>query len=477
LWLPAGLLILAIGGPLPTLQAQQPSVVEQNRLVPPKDALHGADWLKAQGVQQGLDKLDLGADSKGNPIKFEISKDGEGVQIRLTGSGLDNFLAGGKTGGGIMGKFKKKKDDAAGTSGLTVTDLFGARFAAYDPENKASMEEKSVGHGLGGIAKMNGLMGGGRDHYLKGTNLYPSDLRTIEQNAPVIKLLAEDKSDEASKRYASIHGTAADADLGTSDPAKIALIQKVNATMDNLTAQEQAGAKTLHFKAESGSIVAHLDDPQTANMDKVLQSMGPDKLFRTGQVTYTKDVNGKGVVAISSSISSQEIDQASGPLKIAIDTGDAKKVEAYQKYKGLNDLNLPKQSSNVATPVFDQRPVVPPPGNAPLTAVSSTPVGSTAVEPAAVRVSAAEAEKLLISRPQATYTMLAKQSRVQGTVKLEFTVTADGAVKDVKVLSGHPLLNGDAVNSVMQSKYRPYMVNGQPTAMRTTTEIVFRLSQ
>jgi hypothetical protein len=48
-------------------------------------------------------------------------------------------------------------------------------------------------------------------------------------------------------------------------------------------------------------------------------------------------------VAIDSSISSQEVSTPLGCLKIAIDIGDAKKVDAYQKYKGLNDLNLPKR--------------------------------------------------------------------------------------------------------------------------------------
>ena len=263
-------------------QAQQPTIVEQNRVVPPRDAVSGADWLKAQGVQQGLAQLDLGADLKGNPIKFQISKDGAGVQIKLTNSGLDNALAADKTGGGIMGKFKKKNNDTKGASGLTVTDLLGPKFVPYDPENKGSMEEKSVSNTLGKFAKLNEMAGGGRDHYLKGTNLYPSDLRTIEQNAPVIKLLAVGKADEANKLYSTLHATDADADLGTSDPAKIALIQKANATMDNLTAQEQTGAKTLHFRAESGNIVGHLDDPQTANMDKVLQSYEPGEAFRIG---------------------------------------------------------------------------------------------------------------------------------------------------------------------------------------------------
>jgi hypothetical protein len=154
--------------------------------------------------------------------------------------------------------------------------------------------------------------------------------------------LAEGKSDEANKVYSSVHASAADADLSTSDPAKLALIQEANASMDNLTAQEQAAAKTLHFRAENGNIVAHLDEQQTANMDKVLQSMSPDKLFGMGKATYTKD-GSRGLVGIDGTTSSQAIDEIFGPLKIAVDTGDAKKVAAYQKYKGLNDLNLPKR--------------------------------------------------------------------------------------------------------------------------------------
>ena len=49
---------------------------------------------------------------------------------------------------------------------------------------------------------------------------------------------------------------------------------------------------------------------------------------------------------MGSSISSQDAAKSAAPLKIAIDTGDARKVEAYQKYKGLNDLNLSKRSGN-----------------------------------------------------------------------------------------------------------------------------------
>jgi hypothetical protein len=103
-------------------------------------------------------------------------------------------------------------------------------------------------------------------------------------------------------------------------------------------AQEQTGAKTLHFKAESGNIVAHLDERQTANIEKVLQSLTPEKLFGTGQVTYAKDSTSKGIVTIDSTMSSQDVDSALQCLKLATDTGDTKKVEAFQKYRGLSNV-------------------------------------------------------------------------------------------------------------------------------------------
>lgn len=168
---------------MPAFQAQPPSVVEQNRVVSPKDALKGADWLKDQGVQQGLEQLELGVDKKNKQIKFEMSKDGQGIQIKLKDSGLDVALAGDKAGGGIMGRLKKQNNSTKGASGLTITDLLGPKFKPYDPESAATLEEKSAGHGVGVFAKANELAGGGKDHYLQGTNLYPSDLRTIELTA------------------------------------------------------------------------------------------------------------------------------------------------------------------------------------------------------------------------------------------------------------------------------------------------------
>lgn len=140
--------------------------------------------------------------------------------------------------------------------------------------------------------------------------------------------------------------------------------------------------------------------------------------------------------------------------------------------RGQNDLGL----WLVVQAAAPQPPAAAPPIAPVPTNVKPVPV-SPAEQSVPVRVSAADAEKLLISRPPAVPRGLAAQARLQGVVKLEFTVTADGDVKDVKILSGHPLLQGSAAESASHSKYKPYMVNGKPTEMRTTTDIMVRFTQ
>lgn len=56
---------------------------------------------------------------------------------------------------------------------------------------------------------------------------------------------------------------------------------------------------------------------------------------------------------------------------------------------------------------------------------------------------------------QPKYPELALKMRVEGTVKLEAVVDADGNVKNVIVVSGHQLLRATAVECVKQWKYEP----------------------
>jgi TonB family protein len=53
------------------------------------------------------------------------------------------------------------------------------------------------------------------------------------------------------------------------------------------------------------------------------------------------------------------------------------------------------------------------------------------------------------------YPELARKMNISGSVKLELVVGANGQVKAVKTLGGHPLLIDAAQNAVKQWKYEP----------------------
>ena len=62
------------------------------------------------------------------------------------------------------------------------------------------------------------------------------------------------------------------------------------------------------------------------------------------------------------------------------------------------------------------------------------------------------------------------QTGAKGTVTLNATIGADGNIKKVKVVSGHPMLTNAAVEAVKQWRYRPTLLNGQP--VETDTQVL-----
>jgi protein TonB len=70
----------------------------------------------------------------------------------------------------------------------------------------------------------------------------------------------------------------------------------------------------------------------------------------------------------------------------------------------------------------------------------------------------------------------ALQARLQGTVILECTIDAQGAVADVRVVRGQPLLTEAAVEAVRQWAYEPTRLNGVAVPVVMTVTVNFRLS-
>jgi len=74
-----------------------------------------------------------------------------------------------------------------------------------------------------------------------------------------------------------------------------------------------------------------------------------------------------------------------------------------------------------------------------------------------------------------SYPPQARMARVDGAVSLRATVGTDGKVKEVRVISGHPLLVRAAVDAVRQWRYKPYQLNNQPVVVETEIVVTFRL--
>ena len=74
------------------------------------------------------------------------------------------------------------------------------------------------------------------------------------------------------------------------------------------------------------------------------------------------------------------------------------------------------------------------------------------------------------------YPELARQAGVQGTVVLDTVVSGEGAVTQMKLVSGPEGLSRAAMDAVRWWRYEPYFVNGKPATVETTVAVDFRLT-
>ncbi len=97
--------------------------------------------------------------------------------------------------------------------------------------------------------------------------------------------------------------------------------------------------------------------------------------------------------------------------------------------------------------------------------------------PEQIRVGGNVQQTNLINQPKPAYPSAAKQARVQGVVRFEAVIGKDGAIKDLKLLSGHPLLVQASIEAVQQWMYKPTLLNGNPVEVITTIDVNFTLSE
>ena len=95
----------------------------------------------------------------------------------------------------------------------------------------------------------------------------------------------------------------------------------------------------------------------------------------------------------------------------------------------------------------------------------------------AYAVGGAVQDAKLVNRVQPIYPPLARQTRISGTVKLHAIIGKSGAVEQLQVVSGHPLLVQAALDAVRQWRYQPTLLNGEPVEVDTEIDVIFSLAQ
>lgn len=138
----------------------------------------------------------------------------------------------------------------------------------------------------------------------------------------------------------------------------------------------------------------------------------------------------------------------------------------------LDTNNLPEPVAGIAPagtrtmpPLILADTSIPPP---------EPPPGEPDIKPPPViggRVEAAQ----LIKQAMPEYPPLARKARVEGVVVLEGTVNVSGSVENVRVVQGHPMLIEEAMKAVKKWKYRPAMLNGEPTPCPVIVTVRFTL--
>ena len=92
-----------------------------------------------------------------------------------------------------------------------------------------------------------------------------------------------------------------------------------------------------------------------------------------------------------------------------------------------------------------------------------------------IRVGGQVQSAKLVNQARPAYPPLARQARIQGTVRLEAVISKVGGIEELKVISGHPLLIQSALAAVQQWRYEPTLLNGVPVEVITTIDVNFTL--
>jgi TonB family protein len=107
----------------------------------------------------------------------------------------------------------------------------------------------------------------------------------------------------------------------------------------------------------------------------------------------------------------------------------------------------------------------------------STETAASVTSNAAERVQISRGTTDAVSRPvKPDYPLLARQMKVQGSVILQALISKDGAIQDLRVVSGPPILAAAAQDAVRQWHFKPHYQGNEAVETQAKITVNFTIS-
>ena len=97
--------------------------------------------------------------------------------------------------------------------------------------------------------------------------------------------------------------------------------------------------------------------------------------------------------------------------------------------------------------------------------------------PKRIRISQGVIAGMVIHKVEPRYPIVAREARIQGEVVLAAVISKEGAIRNLQLVSGHPMLVPAALAAVQQWRFRPFLLNGEPVEVETTHHCDFQVRE
>jgi TonB family protein len=156
---------------------------------------------------------------------------------------------------------------------------------------------------------------------------------------------------------------------------------------------------------------------------------------------------------------------------------DEKEAETPLVVKGGKEPRVHAKPGQADAPAPSMAGIAAPGSSAP--PLNFIPAADAPVKPVLqkLNISQGVSQGLIIKKVSPSYPASAIRMRIEGTVELLATVSKEGSITHIKVLSGNQQLTRAATDAVKQWKYKPYLLNGEPVEIETQVTVNFKLPE